>query len=168
MSRVVLTSSAGDIPIDLDSASAPNAAAALLRHATRGTRGTLHRAEPVPPAGSAGPPYALVQFTLDAPDLKALAHECARSPPGAPRPIARGDVCLIGGASDVFVSLARRGEHAGWEGSMTVLGRVAEPALEAIVEGRILAMPIHDFTHPNYGTVMSMLDEPLPCQLRLP
>ena len=162
MSRVVLTSSAGDIPIDLDSASAPNAAAALLQHATRGTRGTLHRAEPVPPAGSAGPPYALVQFTLDdAPELKAHAHEgCAA--------VARGAVCLIGGASDLFISLAANGEHAGWESSMTVVGHVADEALRGVVEGEILAMPKHDFTHPQYGTVMSMLTEPVPCQLRAP
>ena len=35
MSRVVLTSSVGYIPIDLDTAAALNAAAALLQHATR-------------------------------------------------------------------------------------------------------------------------------------
>ena len=159
MSRVVLTSSAGDIPIDLDTAAAPNAAAALLQHATRGTRGKLHRAEPVPPAGSAGPPYALVQFTLDAPELKAHSHEGGAA-------IARGAVSLIGGASDLFISLAENGEHSGWESSMTVVGHVGDDVIRAVVEGRILAMPKHDFTHPQYGTVMSMLTEPIPCQLR--
>ena len=115
-----------------------------------------------PPAGSAGPPYALVQFTLDdAPELKAHAHEGRAA-------VARGAVCLIGGASDLFISLAANGEHAGWESSMTVVGHVADEALRGVVEGEILAMPKHDFTHPQYGTVMSMLTEPVPCQLRAP
>ena len=60
------------------------------------------------------------------------------------------------------------GEHAGWEASMTVVGRVAEPTLAEIVEGKILALPKHDFTHPQYGTVMSMLNEPLSCRLQAP
>ena len=50
---------------------------------------------------------------------------------------------------------------------MTIVGQVPEPELSALVEGAILARPKHNFTHPNYGTVMSMLDKELPCKLTL-
>lgn len=66
----------------------------------------------------------------------------------------------------MFISLARHGEHDGWEASMTVLGRVPEPELTVLVEGKILSLPKHNFTHPTYGTVMSMLDKELPCRLK--
>ena len=115
----------------------------------------------VPTAGSQGPPYALVQFTLDDASLASLRHEAS---PGAR--IKRGAVCLIGGSSDLFVSLARHGEHLGWEASMTIVGHVPEPALTALVEARVLSLPKHNFTHPKFGTLMSMLDRPLACHLR--
>ena len=72
---------------------------------------------------------------------------------------------MIGGASDIFISLAKGDEHAGWEVSMTVLGDVPEPQLTELVEQAILSRPYHDFKHPQYGTVMSMLDSELPCRL---
>ena len=109
------------------------------------------------PPGSLGPPYALEQLSL-ANDVKAHMHEGSAK-------IVRGSVCLIGGAADLFVSLARNGEHDGWETSMTVVGSVPEPELTELVEGRILSLPFHDFKHPVYGTVMSMLDAELPCRL---
>mmetsp|Transcript_61647 Transcript_61647/g.163306 ORF Transcript_61647/g.163306 Transcript_61647/m.163306 type:complete len:112 (+) Transcript_61647:2-337(+) len=105
-----------------------------------------------------GPPYALVQFSLEDKALASVPHEGSAK-------IARGSVCLIGSTSDIFISLAKNGEHDGWEGSMTVLGRVPEPALTDIVEGRILALPKHNFVHPDYGTHMSMLNTELPCRL---
>ena len=64
-----------------------------------------------------------------------------------------------------YAVLAENGEHDGWETGMTVLGSVPEPALTDLVEGKILALPKHDFKHPQYGTVMSMLDKELPCRL---
>jgi hypothetical protein len=48
-------------------------------------------------------PHTTIYVSSDA-ALAALAHEGAT-------PITRGSVCLIGGSSDVFVSLARHGEH---------------------------------------------------------
>ena len=48
---------------------------------------------------------------------------------------------------------------------MTIVGSVPEPQLSDLVEATILSLPKHDFTHPQYGTVMSMLDKELPCQL---
>ena len=76
----------------------PNASAVLLK----GGAGRVHRAELQPPSGSMGPPYALVQFSLDDKSLAALPHEGNAM-------ISRGAVCLIGGTSDVFISLATHG-----------------------------------------------------------
>ena len=147
----------GAIPIELDGRL--RAAAVVHELATKGQAGKVHRAEPLPPAGSSGPPYALVQASLAG--LDALKHE------GTGAKISRGAVCLIGGTSDIFVSLARGAEHDGWEASMTILGSVPEPALTQLVEGALLAQKKHNFTHPTYGTVMSMLDVELPCRLGL-
>ena len=159
MSTVTLAiDGVGAVPIQLDTANAPRAAAELKRVAEADTTGRLHRSEPLPAEGSTGPPYALVQFSLEAPQLKSFPHEGTAK-------IVRGSVCLIGSASDLFISLARRGEHDGWETGMTVLGSVPEPALTDLVEGKILALPKHDFKHPQFGTVMSMLNKELPCRL---
>ena len=151
----------GPLPIALTPGNAPRARAAFAEIAARRAPCKLHRAEPHPLAGSAGPPYALCQFTVqdDSAGLATLAHEGTAK-------IGRGAVCLIGSSSDVFVSLARDGEHDGWEASMTVFGRVAEDDLARILEDKVLAKPIHSITHPQYGTVMSMLKTPLPCTLR--
>ena len=146
----------GTIPIALNDSF--QSAATLKALAAAGTSGKVHRAESLPSAGSNGPPYALVQFQLSG--LEKLAHEGTAK-------ITRGAVCHIGGTSDLFVSLARGKEHDGWEQSMTIVGQVPEPELSALVEGAILARPKHNFTHPNYGTVMSMLDKELPCKLTL-
>ena len=146
----------GQIEVALDTAAAPQTAQTLLQLAAAGATAELHRAEPLPPAGSDGPPYALVQFTVDdaAKLLAGLSHEGSAV-------IMRGSVCLIGGTSDVFISLAA---HPGWEASMTVVGRVSEAQLEQQI-GQILRLPRHNFTHPTYGTVMSMLDKKLPMRL---
>ena len=126
--------------------------AGRLLHSLAGsgaTRGRVHRVEPLPPAGSSGPPYCLVQFTLEAADaLKRLPHEGTAK-------ISRGAVCLIRGTSDLFISLASRGEHDGWETAMTVVGYVAEPALATLVEQKMLRLPVHNFTHPEYGASAS-------------
>ena len=150
--------SIGEIPILLDETLA--AASSIKALAAASTAGKLHRAEPLPPAGSMGPPYALVQFSLSG--LNSMKHESSG------RKIQRGDLCHIGGTSDLFISLAKNNEHDGWEASMTIVGQVPEPQLTEIVEGSILALPKHNFTHPNYGTVMSMLDKELPCKLVVP
>ena len=48
----------------------------------------------------------------------------------------------------------------------SVVGSVAEPALTELIDGCILVLPKHTFTHPQYGTVMSMLDTELQCRLK--
>ena len=133
------------LPITLDGVGTPKAIAAIAKAAQRSATCKLHRCEPDPGPGSTGPPYALLQFTVDEPALKSHAHEGAAK-------IKRGSVCLIGTASDLFISLARRGEHDGWESGMTVLGNVAEVDLVPF-EAKIMALPRHNFTHPDYGTV---------------
>jgi peptidyl-prolyl cis-trans isomerase A (cyclophilin A) len=138
---------------------AAETAARLAWLAARNTSGRIHRAEPQPSSGSSGPPYALIQFSLNDSSLAGLAHE-------GRAPITRGAVCLIGRSSDLFISLARHGEHTGWESSMTIVGHVVEREL-AVFESAILGQPRHNFTHPSFGTRMSMLDHELRCSIQL-
>lgn len=147
---------AGVIPVHLDPANAPKTVSAITSLAGSAATGRVHRAEAVPPPRSDGPPYALVQMTVDDPGgaLRSLTHEGTKL-------IERGTVCLIGGTSDFFVALDT---HRGWEASMTVFGHVAEPEMKSQVEP-ILQRPIHQFTHPQYGTVMAMLDTPVGIRL---
>ena len=49
---------------------------------------------------------------------------------------------------------------------MTIVGTMSDPAL-AEFEDKILALPKHDFVHPNYGTKMSMLNDKVPATLKL-
>ena len=108
-------------------------------------------------------PQALVQFTLesnDAKELRKLAHE------GGDAPISRGHLVHITNTDNLFISLAVHGEHQGWEGMMTTVGVVPEPELTDLVEGKILNLPKHNFTHPEFKTVMSMLDNEISCRLR--
>jgi len=146
----------GRVPVKLLPANAPKTVAALRSLAQHGMTGRLHRAEGIPPPPSRGPPYALVQATLDDPEriLSEMLHEGSV-------PIGRGSVCMIPGSSDLFVSL---GDHAGWETSMTVIGQVEPLVLETVVMP-ILQLPHHDFKHPTFGTVMSMLDAALPLRM---
>tara|TARA_B110000046_G_C12714152_1_gene281839 strand:+ start:98 stop:571 length:474 start_codon:yes stop_codon:yes gene_type:complete len=143
----------GTVPIELNRH--PHAASVRAAF-TNNTTGKVHRAEPLPPPGSIGPPYALVQMSLNDPSLGKLA-------PGG-EPLKRGSLCLVGGASDLFISLAKNGEHDGWEGGMTCIGEVPEPALTSVIEGKILQMPTRVQMHPS-GVKMTMLARELPCQL---
>ena len=76
----------------------------------------------------------------------------------------RGSLCLVGGPSDLFISLAPNDEHAGWEGSMTRIGQVLDPGLTELIEGVILQKPVKTTMHPS-GVQMTMLAEELPCRL---
>jgi len=153
---IISIASIGKLPVRLLPSNAPNIVSILTKLAQIGARGNLHRAEGIPVAPSQGPPYALVQATLrdSNGELAKAAHEGSL-------PITRGSVCLIPGSSDVFISL---GEHAGWENSMTVVGEVAAQDLAQFVLP-ILQLPHHNVKHPTFGTIMSMLDAPLPIQM---
>ena len=140
-----------EFPIVLDDDSL-QATDIVKRLAAKRSPGKLHRAEDLPPEGSTGPPYALIQFSLPSGGLlDKLPHQGSRK-------IKCGSVCLIGSASELFISLARNNEHDGWETGMTVIGHVPEPSLTHLQQV-ILQLPKHNFTHPQYGTVMSMLNE---------
>lgn len=153
MSLFIDISGVGTIPIELNDHPHANA---VKRSFAAQTTGRVHRAEPLPPPGSIGPPYALVQMSLNDPSLGQLA-------PGGER-LKRGSLCLVGGASDLFISLARNNEHDGWEGGMTCIGNVLEPALSSLVEAKILPMPVKTSMHPT-GVKMTMLAQELPCRL---
>jgi hypothetical protein len=153
MSLFIDIDSVGSVPVELNNH--PHAEAVKTAF-VEGTTGVVHRAEPLPPPGSQGPPYALVQMSLNRDALRQLA-------PGGER-LKRGSLCLVGGASDLFISLARNGEHDGWEGGMTCVGHVLEPALSSLIEGAVLQMPVLMSTHPT-GVKMSMLAKEIPCRL---
>ena len=138
MSLAIAIDGVGTVPVELNR----HAHAAAVRAAfAAGASGRVHRAEPLSPPGSTGPPYALVQMSVDAPSLAQLK-------PGGER-LKRGSLCLVGGASDLFISLARNNEHDGWEGGMTCIGRVLEPELSSLVEAKILPMPVKTSMHPS-------------------
>ena len=152
-SLFIVIDGVGTVPVELNDH--PHAAAVRNAFAAK-TTGRVHRAEPLPPAGSIGPPYALVQMSLNDPALAKLA-------PGGER-LKRGSLCIVGGASDFFISLARNGEHDGWEGGMTCIGQVLEPELTSLIEGVILPLPTRTNMHPT-GVKMTMLARELPCTL---
>ena len=152
-SLVITIDGVGVLPVELNAH--PHAAAVKAAFMAR-TTGRVHRAEPLPPPGSIGPPYGLVQMSLNDSSLGRLA-------PGGER-LRRGSLCLVGGASDLFISLARNNEHDGWETGMTCIGQVLEPALSSLVEGGILPMPTRTNVHPT-GVKMTMLARELPCTL---
>jgi len=141
----------GDVQVRLAHEAAPLACQVLCRIALSNGLGKVHRAEPIPTSGD-GPPYALVQGTVSD-----ASGELPRLPHEGGLPIGRGAVVLIVGSADIFVALA---PHPGWEVSMTVFGHVEEDTMR--VMDSLAALSVHTITHPVHGTVMSMLDQPVP------
>lgn len=78
-----------------------------------------------------GPPYALVQGTLQTDGLpyKPIPREAAPV-------VKRGYVCLVGEGPDFFISLA---DHTEWGNAHTVFGRVPEEDLNGVLK-KILAL----------------------------
>ena len=153
MSAFLEVEGVGTLHIELNAH--PHAAAVKAAFVAK-TTGRVHRAEPLPPPGSNGPPYGLVQMSFNDSSLGKLA-------PGGEQ-LKRGSLCLVGGASDLFISLAKNNEHNGWEGGMTCIGQVLEPELTTLVEKIILPMPTKVNVHPT-GVKMTMLAQELPCTL---
>lgn len=143
----------GVVDVLLQPDNAPHACEVIAQLAAEGGAGRLHRAEPHPPLGSQGPPYALLQATLEDESLRGLAHEGTLK-------VDSGAVVLMGGTTELIISLA---DHPGWEGSMTVVGHLA-PASIPIAEA-VVKRPIHNYVHPTFHTVMSMLNTALPLTL---
>ena len=92
MSLGIAIEGVGTVPVELNRHAHAEAVRAAF---AAGASGRVHRAEPLPPPGSTGPPYALVQMSVDAPSLAQLK-------PGGER-LTRGSLCLVGGASDLFI-----------------------------------------------------------------
>lgn len=79
-----------------------------------------------------GPPYALIQGTLQTDGLpyKPIPREAAPI-------VKRGYVCLVGEGPDFFISL---GEHTEWGNAHTVFGRVPEEDLAGVL-AKVLEQP---------------------------
>ncbi|PNW86299.1 hypothetical protein CHLRE_02g080850v5 [Chlamydomonas reinhardtii] len=152
--QLVLNTSLGQIRIKPLFERAPATAALVLEAAVNGPacRGCVfYRNEAVPPEGSSGPPYGLLQGSL-AGLLKVPEHE------GGPVFMRRGHVAMIPSTREFFINVM---DHESWGGSMTVWGDVADAASMAVVEAALL-LPYHDVKHPTFGTVMRMLDKQVP------
>ncbi|KAG2446794.1 hypothetical protein HYH02_008354 [Chlamydomonas schloesseri] len=156
--HLVLNTSLGQIRIRPLFDTAPATAALVLEAAANQPapcRGCVfYRNEAVPPEGSSGPPYGLLQGSL-AGLLKVPEHE------GGPISMRRGHVAMIPSTREFFINVM---DHESWGGSMTVWGDVADSASMSVVESALL-LPYHDVKHPTFGTVMRMLDEQVPFSL---
>jgi len=64
----------------------------------------------------------------------------------------RGAVCLIGKSIDLFISLARHGEHQGWESSMTVVGQVILHVFRYMDTCTCVSY-MHTYTHTHVYTL---------------
>ena len=68
----------------------------------------------------------------------------------------RGHACTIPGTADFFIAAV---DHLEWGHAHTVFGHVSDmQVVDAILEME----PYHEFTNPDYGTLMRMLDSELP------
>ncbi|KAL6753982.1 hypothetical protein V8C86DRAFT_2713182 [Haematococcus lacustris] len=107
----------------------------------------FYRSEAVPPAGSDGPPYGLLQGSL-AGVVKAPPAE------GTSLPL-YGTVAMITGTTEFYISLM---DHSSWGGAHTVWGQVENME---VVEAIVKASKFTEFKHPEHGTVMRMMDPSL-------
>ncbi|KAG2435334.1 hypothetical protein HXX76_007408 [Chlamydomonas incerta] len=152
--QLVLNTSLGQIRIRPLFDQAPATAALVLEAAANqpACHGCVfYRNEALPPEGSSGPPYGLLQGSLTG-LLKVPEHE------GGAVAMRRGHVAMIPATREFFINVM---DHEGWGGSMTVWGDVADAASMAVVEA-VLLLPYHEVKHPTFGTVMRMLDEQVP------
>ena len=93
----------------------------------------------------------------------------------------RGHACMIPGTNEFFIAL---GDHAEWGIAHTVWGEVGrlliwvnklsfytrQLKLQRQVEDmrpllNMVQQPYHSVTHPDFGTVMRMLDVEIPFQI---
>ncbi|KAK9829611.1 hypothetical protein WJX72_006871 [[Myrmecia] bisecta] len=150
---VILDTEYGQIPIRLLTSAAPEISAMVLTVAGKNVclDCRFYRNEAVPKAGD-GPPYGLLQGSLAA--LPAV-------PPQENRIVARrGHVCMIPETKEFFIAAK---DHTDWGASHSVWGEVQDMAAVTT----ILNQPFHQITHPQYGTVMRMLDTEVPFRISL-
>ncbi|CAL8468913.1 g8454 [Coccomyxa elongata] len=156
--KVVLTTSFGQINIHLRPNLAPETVAAVHHLAAKATACTsckLYRSEEPPPVGSSGPPYGLLQGSLG---------DLAEVPPHEGGTIAkRGHVCMIPRTKEFFISLK---DHDDWGVAHTVWGEVDAEDMRGTV-ATFLRLPVHEVKHPEFGTIMRMLDSEEPFSISL-
>jgi len=151
---VILETKKGQIYISLMVGNAPHTTNAVSRLAAS-TSGCpkcrFYRNEARPEEGSLGPPYGLLQGSLASLEI---------TPPREGNLIARrGHACMIPGTKEFFISLM---DHSEWGTAHTCWGEVDDmTAVDALVNA-----PYHNFTHPEYGTVMRMLETESPFEVK--
>jgi cyclophilin family peptidyl-prolyl cis-trans isomerase len=72
--------------------------------------------------------------------------------------IRRGHVCMIGNCKEFFIATA---DHPEWNVAHTIWGEVDD--MQAV--DSLLLEPYTNFTHPEFGTVMRMMDKRVPFQI---
>jgi hypothetical protein len=151
--HVIFQTSFGPIPVSLlNQNNAPGASQALLDLARSHGTGTFDRAEPRPPPDRRlGPPYALLQGSFGDNALS-LARE------GTKTTIAPGDLVLIPNTNSFYIALE---SHDDWASSHSVVGQATAMTIVDV----IVAQHTFLFQHPDYGTHMQMLTDPVPFRL---
>ncbi|CAL5221657.1 g3884 [Coccomyxa viridis] len=154
----VLTTSYGQVRIEFLPHLAPETVAAVhdLASASRECQGCkFYRNEAAPTRGSLGPPYGLLQGSLQSLKLAPAAE--------GKTPAKRGQVCMIPGTKEFFIALV---DHDEWGGAHTVWGEVSAADMDTTVMD-IVGQRFHAVTHPEYGTVMRMLNTEVPFRIAL-
>lgn len=90
--------------------------------------------------------YGLLQGNIDLPTTPALEGSL---------PVKAGHVAFIPNTSDFFIALV---DHPEWNTSHTVFAEI-----EDFVSTDLIAIQwVHEVTHPDYGTVMRMMNDAVP------
>ncbi|GMH42881.1 hypothetical protein BSKO_10800 [Bryopsis sp. KO-2023] len=144
-SFLVITTDFGTVKIELLEASAPATVKWIKSVLSSGKESAkvFYRAESMEEG------YGLVQgrFWQDLPSPPLPAETSGHN--------VRKTAALITGTTEFFISLT---DHSDWDGSFNVFGEVADDGGMEVLE-KISHLPIKNFTHPDYGTVMRMLIE---------
>lgn len=143
----------GQIDISLMRKNAPHTTSAVLRAAVESElcpNCRFYRNEARPEQGSLGPPYGLLQGSLANinGDFTREGNVVAR----------RGHVCSIPATKEFFIATC---DHSEWGTAHTCWGEIDDMT---VVDG-IIEAPYRNYTHPDYGTLMRMLEREVPFQL---
>lgn len=74
----------------------------------------------------------------------------------------RGHVAMIPDTTEFFIAAM---DHPEWGTAHSVWGEVMQPASTATLN-KILQQPFQENKHPQYGTIMRMLQTPVPFKLK--
>ncbi|DBA93294.1 TPA: hypothetical protein ACH3X2_003577 [Trebouxia sp. C0005] len=141
--KIVLHSLDGEIPISLLDAVAPKTCELVSELAQTGCTTCRFYRNELPPEAGYGPPYGLLQGTLEG---------LRDTPPREDTVVAKkGHVCMIPGTKEFFIAA---NDHDEWGSAHTVWGMVQNMTTVT----SLLRRPFHTVTHPTYGTVMRMMN----------